>query len=410
LSANLAATAFNRQNGHRLLSKRDIPALVLGAGITALGTIRALGQAGIPVYFASANPQFVSASRWYNKIDVPAADTPCLETLRKVLDTLSFERMVLVPCADNWVRAVANLPAEYKARFISSVPSAEIIELLVDKQRFAKALECAKIPHPRTLLLKSLDDLQQVPDEYLEGAFLKPCDSQSFMRAYGVKGCRVDSRQEGLKHLSNVLKDGFSMVLQQYISGPPTSHYFIDGYVGRDGKMAACFSRRRLRMFPADFGNSTYMRSVPLEEVHPAVESLEKLWSAIDYKGIFSAEFKQDPRDSQFKILEVNARPWWYIEFATFCGVNIAEMAYRDALQLPIKTVTNYRIGRRAIFLYEDRKAYRCLAQQHQISFFPWLASCLTSHEMTFNWRDPLPSLKYYADYGIGYLRNHLLS
>jgi D-aspartate ligase len=174
--------------------------------------------------------------------------------------------------------------------------------------------------------------------------------------------------------------------------------------------MTACFSRRRLRMFPPDFGNSTYMRSVPVEETIGAVESLERLWRAIGYKGIFSAEFKQDPRDSKFKLLEVNARPWWYIEFALLCGVNVAEMAYRDALEQPYQPVTKYRVGRQAIFMYEDRKAYRYLAEHKQIGFLSWLASCLTSHEMTFNWRDPLPSFRYYAGSVNTYFRNHFLS
>jgi D-aspartate ligase len=392
------------------LSQPAIPALVLGTGITALGTIRALGEAGIESYLATDNPEFVASSRWYNKISLPPNGTPSLPTLQELLEGVRFERMVIIPCADNWVRVVANLPANYGNRFVSSVPSPQIIDRLLDKRCFAQTLEAATIPHPRTVLLNSPEDLARIPDQELEGAFLKPCDSQSFMRAYGVKGCRIENREAGLKHLSSVLKDGFSVVLQEYIPGPPTSHYFIDGYVGRDGKMAACFSRRRLRMFPPDFGNSTYMQSVSNEEVCGAVDSLRRLWQALGYRGIFSAEFKLDSRDSQFKILEVNARPWWYIEFATSCGVNVAEMAYRDALQLEFKPVARYRVGRRAIFLYEDRKAYSYLAGRREIGFFDWLVSCAKSHEMTFNWRDPLPSFVYFASAGKRYLRNHFLA
>jgi len=47
---------------------------------------------------------------------------------------------------------------------------------------------------------------------------------------------------------------------------------------------------------------------------------------------VFSAEFKFDERDGLFKILEVNARPWWYVDFAARCGVDVCRMAYRDAL------------------------------------------------------------------------------
>ena len=100
-------------------------------------------------------------------------------------------------------------------------------------------------------------------------------------------------------------------------------------------------------MFPTDFGNSTYLISVPLERLSPAMESLERILRAVHYRGIFSAEFKRDHRDGKFKILEINARPWWYIGFAIDSGVNVVEMAYRDALGLPVTTNATYRPGTR---------------------------------------------------------------
>ena len=53
---------------------------------------------------------------------------------------------------------------------------------------------------------------------------------------------------------------------------------------------------------------------------------------AVSYRGIFSAEFKCDDRDGFFKILEVNARPWWYVEAAACAGMDVCSMAYHDAL------------------------------------------------------------------------------
>jgi len=77
-------------------------------------------------------------------------------------------------------------------------------------------------------------------------------------------------------------------------------------------------------------------------EVGEAIGVVEALFEATRYRGVFSAEFKFDHRDDHFKILEVNCRPWWYVEFAGVCGVDVVEMAYRDALGLPIHTVGPY--------------------------------------------------------------------
>jgi hypothetical protein len=149
------------------------------------------------------------------------------------------------------------------------------------------------------------------------------------------------------------------MMLQEYIPGPPTNHYFIDGFIDRGGVVRAIFARRRLRMSPPDFGNSTMQISVPVSDTGDASATLRTLLADIDYRGIFSAEFKRDPRDGAFNLIEVNARPWWYIEFAARCGVNVGEMAVRDALVEPVETISGYAVGRRCVFPYYDLDAVR---------------------------------------------------
>jgi predicted ATP-grasp superfamily ATP-dependent carboligase len=119
----------------------------------------------------------------------------------------------------------------------------------------------------------------------------------------------------------------------------------VEGFVDRIGCPIARFVRQRLRMFPPDFGDSTYMVSVPLDRVRGAIESLDRLFAHLSYRGVFEAEFKYDDRDGQFKLLEVNARPWYFIGFAAECGVDLCEMAYWDALGISVDPVTTYKGG-----------------------------------------------------------------
>jgi predicted ATP-grasp superfamily ATP-dependent carboligase len=117
------------------------------------------------------------------------------------------------------------------------------------------------------------------------------------------------------------------------------------------------FARRRVRMYPPDFGNSSSMISIPLAEAAEAVQTLERLLRDLRYRGIFSAEFKLDPRDGLFKLLEVNCRPWWFNGFAADCGVDTTLMAYRDALGLPVERVLSYREGVRMAYSFNDLRA-----------------------------------------------------
>ncbi len=165
------------------------------------------------------------------------------------------------------------------------------------------------VPMPRTRIIVKRDDIGDLPSSDDTFYFLKPTDSQSFLAHFGTKGLRVRSTEEARRRLDEAIAAGMSVVLQEYIPGSFAEHYFIDGYVDHAGVIKALFPRRRLRIYPRDFGNSTSMVSIPLKDVPDAVESVRKVLGEVKYRGIFSAEFKRDVRDGLCKLIEVNARP-----------------------------------------------------------------------------------------------------
>jgi predicted ATP-grasp superfamily ATP-dependent carboligase len=135
------------------------------------------------------------------------------------------------------------------------------------------------------------------------------------------------------------------------------------------------------------------MVSVARDRVADAIATIQRLVERVGYRGIFSAEFKYDDRDGLFKILEVNARPWWYVEFAARCGVDVCSMAYRDALGLPVEPGGAYHVGRACVFPYYDYGACRELSRQGQLSLWAWARSWLTAEQPVFRWSDPLPAV-----------------
>ena len=306
-------------------------------------------------------------------------------------ERLGFDRAVLIPCTDVWSQAVASLPEAARDHFATSTPTQDTIELLIDKLLFAETLERFDVPRPRTLRVETERDL----DGPLDGFFLKPRHSQLFAQRYRRKALTFDGKQEARDAFKLIADVGLTAVLQEFIPGPPTAHYFIDGFMGRDGRIAALFARRRIRMFPVEFGNSTLTISVELKEVQPAADSLARLLSGIGYRGVFSAELKYDERDGFFKLLEVNSRPWWYIEFASLCGVDVSMLAYRDALGLELPTLDHYAIGERCVFLRQDIRAFWVLRRTDGLSLLAWLRSWVGARPMIFAWSDPLPALFY---------------
>ena len=365
--------------------------LALGSGITVLGVLRTLSKANADVFTLPDIDQFTRRSRWYKTSpNVLAGMKP--DTLAQSLEGLPVPT-VLMPCSDTWVRTVAALPLEVRTRYPSSIAPLKALDLLVDKARFGAALDRLELPHPTTRLMRSADDLDVVSDDALENSFLKPVHSQQFFGRFGVKAFRIAGRSNAQERLRECVGAGFQMVLQEYIPGPPINHYFIDGFIDRNGVVRAIFARRRLRMSPPDFGNSTMQISVPVSDTGDASATLRTLLADIDYRGIFSAEFKRDARDGAFKLIEVNARPWWYIEFAARCGVNVAEMAVRDALGEPVETISRYAIGRRCVFPYYDLDAVRAERSAGRLGLLGWARSWLGAYQPVFRWSDPLPAV-----------------
>jgi D-aspartate ligase len=319
-----------------------VPALVFGAGVSALAVLRSLGRSGVPVFTAGAETTLIRRSRWYR----PAPGDPKLpDGLAEYLRTSDLPRAVVFGCTDDWAETLAELPDDLASRFPAVVAEPDVLRALTDKEAFAEAARTAGVATPRTQRLSGPDDLSALSDQELVGAFLKPADSQRFSQRFGVKALSVRDRAHAAQLLGPLAEEQHIMLLQEYIPGPPTGHVFLDGYVDRAGIVRACVARRRLRMHPPDFGNSTLSITVPVNEVEAAVDCLRRLFDTLGYRGLFDAEFMYDQRDGQFKVIEVNARPWWQLEILSACGVDVVPMAYRDALGLPIRSIEEYRVG-----------------------------------------------------------------
>jgi D-aspartate ligase len=378
-----------------------IPAIVLGSGITALGAQRTLRKAGVASYVLNVEDPLLRRSRWFEPLPKPVSP-PLRTPLESWLPDAGFERAVLIPCSDNWAEAVASLDPALRDRFPSSLTRLAELRTLLDKGLLATVLDRLSVPKPGSYEVREAGDLEGVPAEFFAGAFLKPRDSQRFFRRFGVKAFRIWSPGDARRRLEMASAEGLEMILQYYVPGPSTNHFFVDGFIDRAGNERALFVRQRLRMYPPLFGNSTLMEAVPPERAAGAIEPLRRLLGDLNYRGVFSAEFKLDARDGVLKLLEVNARPWWYVEFAAQCGVDVMRMAYDDALGRPVADRHGYTPGRRCVYPYNDYFACELLRRTDEITWLGMIRSWLGPHQPVFQIGDPWPAIAGSAEVLIG--------
>lgn len=374
---------------------RLVPAIVVGSGQTGLGTLRCLRLAGIPSFIACPAGDLATRSRWYRPTPGHTAwDGRCDAAALDLLRRMPLEHAVLVPGADDAALWLSRLPDDLRARFPVSSSAPRTLEILQDKARFGEHLATNGIPHPRTFPIRRTADIDAIPFGELDRVFLKPTNSQLFLRVTGAKGLWARNRVEMEAIWHRLEAHGLEVLAQEYVPGDATQHYFVDGFRDRNGTLTGLFARRRWRIFPPDFGNSSYCRSVPLEEVGNAVDSLDRLLAGLGYRGIFSAEFKRDARDGTFRILEVNTRAWWYVEFAARCGVNVCRMAWQDALGLAVEPAPrNYPVGAGCVNLPGDIITVRSQPRAARGPLHRILAQWVRAHYHVFRLDDPRPGL-----------------
>lgn len=371
-----------------------VPALILGGHLTGLGALRLLAGRGVPASVVGPSRRdMVVHSRWYRPPPRELAETPDSGRLGDWLSALPDGRAVLLPCTDAWTRAVAGLPTRIRERYPASVPARAVVEDFVDKDRFRGLTDRLDVPRPRCVTLRDVRDLAGVTDAEIESSFLKPVDSQLFSSRFDRKGFWVKDRADAERLVELAREAGVGLMLQEWIPGDASHNLHIDSFVDRHGTVAGVVARRKIRRQPWLLGNTSSAVTIPLSEVADPVAVTHRIIEAVGHRGVFSAEFKYDARDGRFKILEVNARLFWYVTHTAAAGLDLAWMSYLDALELPVPRVSTYRTGVYGLFEINDAVAIRHAWASRSRQLGPVLRPWLLGHRALFWWRDPGPGV-----------------
>jgi predicted ATP-grasp superfamily ATP-dependent carboligase len=147
----------------------------------------------------------------------------------------------------------------------------------------------------------------------------------------------------------------------------------------------------RHRQHPSDLGrSSTFVESAD----EPAlIEPSVRFLSHVDYYGLVEIEYKRDPRDGAFKLLDVNARTWGYHSLGAAAGIDFPYLLFEDQVGEPV-TCGSAREGVRWIRLATDvPNAVRDL-RRGKLKLREYVSSLRdVDTESVFSWRDPLPGL-----------------
>lgn len=92
--------------------------------------------------------------------------------------------------------------------------------------------------------------------------------------------------------------------MQEVIPGATPEGYIVQDYFNQQSQPIVIVAAQKLRQ-PTMFSNQSVHVSIPSSNIAECIQSIVEYFQRIRYCGLFGAEFKRDPRDGQFKLLEV---------------------------------------------------------------------------------------------------------
>jgi predicted ATP-grasp superfamily ATP-dependent carboligase len=376
------------------------PAIIFGpAPITGLGVARNLGRNGIDVYCVAESKNEIAYSRYCKKFYAVHQIEKDKNVLRDFLSNIKKKLKhpaVIFPCSDLFCVSLSQLREEPNSilndQYVTFGESTAI-ETLVNKRKFYHSLDKYGVPHPKTFFPENLEDVEHISRQVEYPVFIKPAITQLFAM-FRKKGLVAHSRTELITLYELVSKHSIDVVIQEIIPGPATNLFGLCGYFNKKYEPQAFFAYRRIREYPLMFGTNTIIESIPTRDVLSMKNVVENYLRKIRYHGIFEAEFKKDPRNGDFKLLEINARSWWQNSFPTKCGINIVLMAYLDAIGEEINYSENYsyRTGVKWLFFINDIFSSMELLSRRQINVYEWLSTYTKIRDFAYlAVDDPLP-------------------
>jgi D-aspartate ligase len=312
------------------LEQNTIGALVVGGDHPGLGIARSLGRRGIPVFILEDQHSISSFSKYavrVIRVKNLRDEQQTIDSLLEVGHRFGLKGWVLFPTRDETVAAISRHRARLAEFFRVTTPDWNTVQWAWDKKNTHIMAKQLGIPAPETWSPQSTEELAALYPRL--PLAIKPAVKENFFYATGKKAWRANTPEE-LNQLfirANQEIKPEEVMVQEIIPGDG-KHQFSYCAFFRNGKAHSSLVARRNRQHPHEFGRAaTYVESIE----RPAIEELsERFLKAIDYYGLVEVEFKQDPRDGEYKLLDVNARAWGFHSIGLPSGIDFPFLVYAD--------------------------------------------------------------------------------
>jgi predicted ATP-grasp superfamily ATP-dependent carboligase len=364
-----------------------------------LGILRSLGRLGIPVYVVESytwNPASFSrycAGTFRHQVENARAED-LLEALRQVGRTLG--RAVLVPTADDAAIFVAEHAAALKLWFDFPEAAPELTRTLANKEQVHLLAQNCAVDTPETSFPRTRSEVVEYARSRPFPVLMKGIDVMRLFRRAGRRMFLVCNGEE-LIRVYDALPESekLNILLQEYIPGGDHTVWMFNGYFDELSRCIFGATAKKIRQCPVYNGVTSLGIALENAEIRQITERFMK---AIAYRGPVDIDFKYDPRDGRYKVLDVNPRIGASFRlFLAENGLDVARAAYLHLTGQPV-TSSAPVVGRK--WIVEDLDTVSCFKyfRDRRLGFGDWQRSYRNIEESAyFAPDDPLPLMAMFA-------------
>ncbi len=379
-----------------------------GSQRSALAVTRSIGRRQIPVITASESPSAICQHSRYSTSHVIYPDPKYnpeqfLVWLKGFLSANQID--MVFPVTDITCNILAPLAPRYKNTHIP-LASIESINSLSDKSRLTQLASKLSLPHPQSIYVQAIDQVERIRPGIRYPCVIKPSFSRYFMNNQW-NDTRVSIVQNQKDFDSLFAKHKYlqqqPFMIQEYIQGTGQGVFSLYS----SGREIAWFAHRRLREKPPWGGVSVLSESVKLPE--DMVEISRKILDHVSWHGAAMVEFKVAENGTPY-IIEVNTRFWGSLQLAVDAGVDFPYLMYKLAVNKEIHEVSEYKVGSKLRWYLGDLDSLLITFKSKEFNFQKKIARFArffipdlinTKHEI-FRYSDIKPAIfelkKYIAD------------
>jgi predicted ATP-grasp superfamily ATP-dependent carboligase len=378
----------------RNIEKNRPGAIVLGGNFVGLAVVRSLSAHGIPTWV-------IDADRSKSIAQFSRHTSRFLETKASIVDVLLTEGRkhqlsgwVLFPVADDYVEILSANHQCLSSIYRVTTPPLEVTRFALDKRLTYRRADVLGIESPWTWVGNSLAELEALDIPY--PAILKPAINHHFFPQTNIKALPVENLSElqrGFAQMSRFIPPSEIMV-QERIPGGGENQFSLCAAC-KDGGVYASLVGQRRRQYPVEFGNnSTFVETTS----QPVVEAGgRRFLESIGFDGIAEVEFKFDPRDGKYKILDVNPRAWGWHALGKAAGIDFPYLLWRQAVGLPVARIDTHHT---AAWIREITDFVAIAKSHNRMAEVKRLLKALLTGQLTsatFSFLDPVPFFAEFA-------------